>query len=710
MILFQEDFYKQGAVLHTTTTNKSFIKMHFLLEKMGIKNNAFFLALTQPELKNIKPHELKDPSKELVAMIAWECKVNPWYYLREVVRLPPAGGIEPMQFILNRGNLFLCWTFYNHFDCFLTIPRQTGKTASTIALTSGLLYFQTNNFTFTLLTKESDNVRDNVSYLKSIRDYLPPYLMSFDKVKDKDNQEGLSYTALKTQYKTKVARADEAGANNLGRGNTTPSNHLDECPFCKNFHITYPALISATNKAADLAKANGQPYTNILTTTAGRLDSDEGRFVYKLIDQSCVFHESFYDFKNRKELEDVVVKNSEIKMIYGEFSYLQLGYTHEWFKDKSTRTQGDPDQIARDYLNRWSSGGLNSLIPPEKLKKIKESQQEPFTIEYVDGYMFRWYENPEHVFNDRLGDRTLVVGLDTSENIGNDFTSLTMLDSTDMSVVCTARCNDADLIKLGLYLSKMMIEHSNVFLVPERKSTGSMLISIICQELRKKGINPFTRIFNSIVQNRNEKPFCDINLYEENPYLELGVNKKYLGFTTTGSGETSRDVLYRATLMKVVQMCSDKIRDSILISEMSALSIKNGRIDHSSAGHDDTVISLLLAAFFIFFGKNLNFYAVNSDTFLNRITDEGIVVDPEYKKNQFEILKQLQDLRKMIATTTNRNVLESLKKELRDLEENTDSDVIEYTPISAEQLRTEEFDNSIVNRENLTAFLTANIF
>lgn len=83
----------------------------------------------------------------------------------------------------------------------------------------------------------------------------------------------------------------------MGRGNTTPCNHLDEVPFCKNIHITYPALISATNKAADLARQNGQPYTNILTTTAGKLDTDEGRFTRSLIDDACVFHESFYDFK-----------------------------------------------------------------------------------------------------------------------------------------------------------------------------------------------------------------------------------------------------------------------------------------------------------------------------------------------------------------------------------------------------------------------------
>ena len=58
MILFYEDWYKQNAVIHETTTNLSFIKMSFLLEKLGIKNNKFMLALHQPELLYVDPRSL----------------------------------------------------------------------------------------------------------------------------------------------------------------------------------------------------------------------------------------------------------------------------------------------------------------------------------------------------------------------------------------------------------------------------------------------------------------------------------------------------------------------------------------------------------------------------------------------------------------------------------------------------------------------------
>ena len=75
MLLFLEDYNTQGGCLQTNTKNLSFIRMVFLLEKMGIKNNKFFLHLTQPELANYDPHNLTDPSPELVARIAHECKL-----------------------------------------------------------------------------------------------------------------------------------------------------------------------------------------------------------------------------------------------------------------------------------------------------------------------------------------------------------------------------------------------------------------------------------------------------------------------------------------------------------------------------------------------------------------------------------------------------------------------------------------------------------
>ena len=67
------------------TENKSFIDVHIQLKLLGIKNNAFHLILLNPLLQGVDPYS-EDLTNEQVMMIVQECKLNMFYYLREVVR------------------------------------------------------------------------------------------------------------------------------------------------------------------------------------------------------------------------------------------------------------------------------------------------------------------------------------------------------------------------------------------------------------------------------------------------------------------------------------------------------------------------------------------------------------------------------------------------------------------------------------------------
>lgn len=709
MLLYKNDIYEQGAYIHTTTTNSSFKHMHFVLKKMGVQNNLFFLGLYHKELKTINVKTLTDPSIELASLIAAECAMNPWYYFREVITIPGQG--DPIPFVLNRANLMLAWCFYNNIDVFLTMPRQCGKTMSTVAILSHLIYFMCKNFSVTLLTKEHTNRLDNLSAMKKIRDGIPKYLLGLNKATDKDNEIMLTYSARNTTYKAKVGRMDYAGAENLGRGDTTPVNNLDECPYVPNFRITYPVLMGSTLKAAEQAKQKGLPYTNILTTTAGRLDSEDGKFVKNIVDSCLVFKEVLYDCKNRDELWTLVKKNSSNNMIYGVFSYLQIGKTHKWFKEEvltKVNASSDPTIIDRDYLNIWTSGTENAILSADLLKQIKASEMDSVYDEILDGYIFRWYIHPDILFKNSYKSRNIIIGLDTSENIGKDFTSVVMIDSTDMGVVCTARCNDADLVKLALNLAQFMISHPRSILVPERRSTASMLIQIICMELRKKGINPFTRIYNEVFQNREQRNFASIDTFD--PTILDGIAKKYLGFTTAGAGNNARDVLYKSTLLRTARTNFTRIRDISLISELSSLTMKNGRIDHTSSGHDDTVIAYLLACYFVYFGKNLHLYDCDNNAFLCDVTDKGTNIDPMHKESQQQLHNQIQDIERSLDNTFNPRMRKLLEIELNKLKEKIDPEVFDSTPISVEQLNTKNIPetNIVKNKNYLEAMFKAN--
>ena len=213
-VLYLEDIGRYRPYIHLETRNTSFIRMSKVLEKMGIHNHYFFLSLFQPELKNVDPHD-PNLSPELQAKILYESKINIWYYIREVVRIPASGG-ENIFFELNRGNLACIWSYFNDIDTGLVSIRQVGKTTVTQSIMSWVMYVAADNVRIGFFSKDSTATQDAVRRLKELRDCLPPYFW-IKSPKDVDRKESLSYSMKNNFYITFTASNDEQGAYKLGR-------------------------------------------------------------------------------------------------------------------------------------------------------------------------------------------------------------------------------------------------------------------------------------------------------------------------------------------------------------------------------------------------------------------------------------------------------------------------------------------------------------
>ncbi len=646
MILYRNDWGRQPATVHLTTKNQSFLKMYHVLKDMGIKNNAFFLALHQPELADVDPFDLDTITPKLAIKIGAECHINPWYFFREILRIP-ATGVDAIPLRLNRANLFLFWSFFNSCNTFLIQPRQTGKTINSIALIVLLVYFTYKKTRIKLFTHSNKLIQENVTRFKMIRDELPRYLWTINPHKDVENKEEVVYSARENSYVTTTAQKDPAGAYNAGRGGTVLVNQLDEAPFCANIDISYPVLMNAKNAAIASAKEAKIPFGDLITTTASKLNTASGAYVYDIMIKCCVFNEHFYDIDSHGTLKKVISLNSQNDMLYGEFSFRQLGFTVAWAEEVARQNNLTPEDVERDLYNHWSSGTERPAVDPAILEKIDRAKMPPVFTEEVDGYIFRWYEHPDEVWRDDT--RFFVMGLDTSENIDEDFTTVHFLDITDLATIMTSRCNDSDLVKLAKHIAKMMIAHPNFVLVPERKSTASVLIAIICAELWKAGINPFTRIYNKIFQHREEQPFCKMDV--NNQKVSEGPSKKYLGYATASSGDNSRDALYKLTLNKALKMNYNVVKDVNLIQELRTLAIRNGRIDHMTKGHDDSVIAFLLAAWFVIHGKNHHLYNLPTHIKLAKISGDGETVDLKKSTRQRQLQIRIRELERLIQGT-----------------------------------------------------------
>lgn len=63
--------------LHKSSSNKSFLDMHYYLKERGIKNNDFFLALLDSGLAGVDPRDPNLPA-HMKARILRECQLNYW--------------------------------------------------------------------------------------------------------------------------------------------------------------------------------------------------------------------------------------------------------------------------------------------------------------------------------------------------------------------------------------------------------------------------------------------------------------------------------------------------------------------------------------------------------------------------------------------------------------------------------------------------------
>ena len=222
-IRYLSEIEKYHPYIDYNTKNDSFIRMSILLKRMGIKNHYFFLVLYDRTILNVDPHS-PNLTTEQKLRIMYECKVNFWYWLREVVRIPVVGQEHGIRFALHRGNLALYWSIMNDVDVGLIQPRQTGKTMGTQALVDYFYNIWATALDIGMFTKDSTLVQDNVARLKGIRDGLPKWMVT-KSTADGERKEGLYYAALKNSYKTFTSANDENGAYKLGRKLVTTASY-----------------------------------------------------------------------------------------------------------------------------------------------------------------------------------------------------------------------------------------------------------------------------------------------------------------------------------------------------------------------------------------------------------------------------------------------------------------------------------------------------
>lgn len=688
MVLYLQDWFRYpGAKPNYDTKNESYLKLAGTYYAMGVKNYAFMLALHDQSLKDVDPFSPFLTELEMVK-IGIECKINPWYYFREIAKVPARSGSDAVPLLANRGNIALYWCFFNHVMTYLVQIRQTGKSISTDVLDSYLLNIRCRGTTINLLTKDDALRSENIQRLKDIIDEMPFYLKQRSK-KDLDNTELINISSLGNWYKAHLPQKAKKFALNTGRGMSSPIFRVDEGPFQANIEISLPAALAAGVAMRNKARANNEPYGTTLTTTAGKKDDPDGRYFYQQICAAAEWTEKFFDAKDAAELEGMVRAVSRglkekmrvgDEVIRGEFAvnitmnHRQLGYDDAWLLTALEETKSVGDAADRDFFNRWTSGSLSSPLTIQQMETIRGSQKEPMYVEDCKIGSFRvpcrWYI-PRDSIEMYMAKNSSILSADTSDGGGGDDISLSLTDVKTGMLIASFNVNRINLLAFSEWVcERWIIQSPNVTLIPERKSSAIALIDHLLLILPDRGIDPFKRIFNRIVNepDENKTAFEEIKLpLSRRPHDIYVRYKKAFGWATSGGGLTSRSDLYSTTLMSAARNCGHMVNDKTTIDQILSLETRNGRVDHAPGEHDDAVIGWLLGHWMLTKAKNLLHYGIQVTDILSRNrggSENGGVLTKE-QRDQILYRDKIKDLLGKLEQEQNEIISMKIENELR---------------------------------------------
>lgn len=647
MILFKKDWdYYPTAIVHLNTPNRSWIEYAELLKRMGIDNHYSHLALIDSSLQHVDPHD-PNLSAEDAKRVLVECVNNIWYFLREVVKVPAQSSPKPSKLTANRGNIATYFLAMNDIDVGITQIRQTGKTLNCNILLAYVMLIKVVNTTIYLMTRSSKLRAENVAAIKDIRRLLPPYLSQFSK-DDADNQDTVTCVKMNNKILTQIPQGSISDAKSAGRGFTSSIIMIDESPFCKNIEHSYPAMMSSSNAAVDEAKEANVPTFKLFPSTAGDKGSSSGKFIYDIYHNVCRWQEHLFDCDDKEELQNTVRTNSRNRrlMCYIELNHRQLGRSDEWLFEKIVESGGTADDTNRDYFNQWTSGSGSSPLSREILEAVNKSKIAPSWVETDENkYMLNWYISKEEMTKRVKDDIKFIAGLDASEGLGRDQMTLVVLDEQTLETVAALSVSEiVSTIHFSNYICNLMIRYPNMVLIPERRSTGIVVIDSLLIQLPAAGIDPFARIFNKAVNESNVP--SDLKTFMNTPVARRHNGmyeryKAYFGYVTSSGGLYSRKNLYDLTLPRVSNYAANLVRDANLVDELMSLVIgRKGRIDHDASGHDDHVIGWLLSAWLLSFGKNLTHYGITNPMIKVMSYKERTKTTKETKTQQYDRNRQ----------------------------------------------------------------------
>lgn len=637
----------KGKLYDFGTANKSFLQLAKDLQTLGIENWYFMLEINDISLTKVDPFAADKEghttlSKDQVTRIMMELYINPWYYLREIARIPDPGGVS-VPYKANRGNIAQAWCFIHGIDSWLCLPRQQGKTQSALAIENWAYNFGTSQSQFIFINKDGDNAKENLRRLRLQIELLPEYL-HFDSmvdgdgkvVKAKKNATSIAHPVNGNSIVVKPKATSHDSALSIARGLSAPILHFDEPEFTNHIGTIVSNSVSTYETSARRAKENGAMYGRLFTCTPGDLDTKCGLESQKILDRCATWTEKMYDW-SQEQIEDYFKAHENCnKILYIEYFYDQIGLDDEWFTNIAAKI-GDPTTVRREILLQRLHGSSLSPYPKEDIEYIVEVQKKPIDeIWVMDYYKFDVYKKLDKKI-------PYILGIDCSTGTVGDNNAITVLNPYTFEPDAEFECCYIGETKYEQLIIEFVSKYvPRACVAIERNSVGDGIIDhLLHSKIRD-------RIYFDKAKDLMED---NMQQYEtvESMLKKQAKQKTFYGVYTSGP---SRDDMF-AILSRHVNEYKEKFVTANVTRDLSRLIKKpSGKIEAGEGFHDDSIMSYLIALYIFYHGNNLIVFGIHKGAKVEDLDNSGLkrpeeidptLVDPKLiaaAKRQEELEKQ----------------------------------------------------------------------
>lgn len=611
------------------TKNKAFLNIHKLLKLLGVKNHSEHLQLFNKDLLGV---DVRDPrlTDDLRFAIFQECKMNLWYFLREVVVVPEGDNMLP--FDLNIGAFCTTWLCTRNQNFLYIISRQIGKTFLLTTILAWVLIFGGSDMLIKNIHHSKDPAVGNINKIKKVLELIPGWMQVHKKEYDKpdkktglmkvknilaksDNARTLECKPYKNKIETVVVGNTLDSADRAGRGATANIYFIDEVAHTKNNNIAFGALNQSTTEARLKSIRSGCPYGIWMLGTPGNLKTPHGRWIYEKIRNEYIPF-TYKDFhlldKTQKEIEEYINKRSISNFWFVEFDWDILGYSEKWFFDKNRNE--DVPGIRREVLLNWEDTNTNSPFTRTQISALEQKSRKfnPVHIEYDDFNTFTIYpkqgdriETLEDFLVMNSASRTgIIIGIDVANGTGRDSSTMVFVNAKTLEVIATYHNNmintDDFAILLAHILEDIVLKHDLKCAVGlERNNSGTSVIAKLKKHRHLLRYLIAYPVSESKIKDLS-KP-ADIDFFRGNVHVraDIGLNV----------GDRIRTLFTDDLLFTLVSKHTDVYAVPDIVNELKGLirvkRLSRTRIEHSAETHDDLIFGSFHAYYPIFYASKI---------------------------------------------------------------------------------------------------------